>query len=58
MAAHLGIVETICVNLRRQPMLTKEKQVKREEPEKIQKIDIPIFLSNQGEEEEEDSFAA
>lgn len=38
----------------------KERPAKeeKEEQEKVQKIDVPIFLSNQGEEEEEDSFAA
>ena len=40
-------------------MPAKEKPAKdNEEQKEVQKIDIPIFLSNQGEEEEEDSFAA
>ncbi|GEM_PF-3302399 len=29
-------------------MSAKEKQAKKEEPEKVQKINIPIFLSSQG----------
>ncbi len=59
MAIHLGIVETINVNLRRKHMSPKEKEVKREEAEKVQKINLPIYINNKdGEEEEEDSFAA
>lgn len=40
-------------------MSPKEKEVKREEAEKVQKINLPIYINNKdGEEEEEDSFAA